>query len=328
MITTTPEAMLAWGRHTHGSPLYHHLVQVIADDPELLRVMGRVDHLPQANLVFGAVHFLLMSGRGPELAAYYPSLTEEPLPLEGSGPIFGDFVRGHEDEIVEIGNTRYTQTNECRRCVALLPLVMMSPFDRFHLIDIGTSAGLNLGLDRFHYHLGEQEWGPDSPVVLSAESRGAIPRLRDIEIQHRVGLDLNPIDPADDDARLWLDALIWPEHTERRARLRAALALVATMDLEMVAGDALVTLPGVLAGLPESDPVVVANSFTLIQFSAEQRDQLDAIAEAARMVRPVFRVSMEAIDKIDDWARLTIDDGSGPRGVGQAHPHGEWIELF
>jgi hypothetical protein len=320
--------MRAWGRHTHGSPLYQHLVQVIADDSELLRVMSRVDHLPQANLVFGAVQFLLMSGSGPELAGYYPSLTDEPRPFEGSGPVFRDFVLDHEDEIVEIGNTRYTQTNECRRCVALLPLVMMSRFDRFHLVDIGTSAGLNLGLDRFHYHLGEQEWGPDSPVVLSAESRGVIPRIRDIEVQRRIGLDLNPIDPADDDARLWLDALIWPEHTERRARLRAALALVAGIDVEMVPGDALVTLPDVLTGLPESDPVVVVNSFTLIQFNAEQRERLEAITEAARRERPVFRVSMEAIDKKDDWARLVVDDGSGPETVGQAHPHGEWIELF
>ena len=26
--------------------------------------------------------------------------------------------------------------------------------------------------------------------------------------------------------------------------------------------------------------------------------------------------------------RLVIDDGSRPTTVGQAHPHGEWIELF
>ncbi|MGH8913016.1 MAG: DUF2332 family protein, partial [Acidimicrobiia bacterium] len=112
------------------------------------------------------------------------------------------------------------------------------------------------------------------------------------------------------------------------ARLRAALALVETLDLEMVAGDALLTLPDVLADLPGDDPAIVANSFTLIQFSVEQRDRLDAITQAAQSRRPVFRVSMEAIDKRDDWARLVVDDGSGPVTVGQAHPHGEWIELF
>ena len=95
-----------------------------------------------------------------------------------------------------------------------------------------------------------------------------------------------------------------------------------------MAGDALDTLPVALAGLPPAEPAVVVNSFTLIQFSAEQRDRLDAVVLAARADRPVLRVSMEVIDKTEDWARLTVDDGSGARTVGQAHPHGEWIELF
>jgi hypothetical protein len=308
--------------------LYHHLVDVIADDPDLLRVMGRVEHLPQANLVLGAVHFLLMSGEGPDLALYYPSLTARPLAFEEVGPPFRRFVLDHEEEIVSIGNTRYTQTNECRRCVALLPLVMMAPFARFHLVDIGTSAGLNLGIDRYRYRYDRLEWGTDWALLLSADSRGTSPRFRDIEVLGRIGLDLDPIDPSDEDARRWLDALIWPEHAERRERLRAALALVATLDLELIAGDALDTLPQVLAGLPGEEPAVVVNSFTLIQFSVGQRQRLESIVAEARSRRPLFRVSMEAIDKKEDWARLEVDDGSGLTAVGQAHPHGEWIELF
>jgi hypothetical protein len=319
--------MRAWGRHTHGSPLYLHLVEVIAGDPDLMRVVGRIQHLPQANLLFGAVHLLLLAGRGPELAAHYRSLVDDPLPVSDSGPAFRRFVLDHEEEIVDIGNTRYTQTNECRRCAVLLPLVMMAPFERFHLIDVGTSAGLNLGLDRYHYRFGDLAWGPESKVLLTTESRGATPRLHDIAVMRRIGLDLSPIDPGDQESRLWLDALIWPEHVERRARLRAALELMAAVEVEMVPGDALVTLPETLAGLPGADPAMVVNSFTLIQFSPEQRDQLEEIAAAARSQRPVFRASMEALDKNDDWARLVIDDGSGPRQVGEAHPHGEWIDL-
>jgi hypothetical protein len=319
--------MRAWGRHTHGSPLYLHLVEVIADDPDLMRVVGRIQHLPQANLLFGAVQLMLMAGRGPELAAYYRSLVDDPLPVTDSGPAFRRFVLENEEEIVGIGNTRYTQTNECRRCAVLLPLVMMAPFDRFHLIDVGTSAGLNLGLDRYHYRFGDLAWGPESKVLLTTESRGATPRLHDIAVMSRIGLDLSPIDAGDQESRLWLDALIWPEHVERRARLRAALQVMAAVEVEMVPGDALVTLPQTLAGLPKADPAIVVNSFTLIQFSPEQRDQLEEIAAAARAQRPVFRASMEALDKNDDWARLVIDDGSGPRQVGEAHPHGEWIDL-
>jgi hypothetical protein len=242
--------------------------------------------------------------------------------------VFREFVLAHEEEIVHLGNTRYTQTNESRRCVALLPLVMMASFDRFHLVDIGTSAGLNLALDRYRYRFDDLEWGTESPLVLTAESRGADPRLHGIEVLSRTGLDLNPLDPGDEEARRWLDALIWPEHEERRARLRLALAIISEVPIEMVPGDALATLPRVLDSLPGDEPVVVMNSFAFAQFSPEGRHEVEAISNRARTRRPVFRAAMELLDASDDWARMVVDDGTGGRVVGQAHPHGEWIELF
>ncbi len=36
---------------------------------------------------------------------------------------------------------------------------------------------------------------------------------------------------------------------------------------------------------------------------------------------------MEILGK-DDWAQLVVDDGKGAVTVGQAQPHGEWIELY
>ena len=228
-----------------------------------------------------------------------------------------------------MGNTRYTQTNECRRCVALLPMVSMAEFRAFHLIDVGASAGLNLGVDRYGYRYGDQEWNPGGEPLLEAESRGIAPELVEVEVLSRTGLDLNPIDPSDVSARRWLDALIWPEHVERRARLRTALDMVASLDIELITGDALETLPAALNGLPVGDPAVVMSSFTLNQFDAAQRDRLDSIVSAARSARPIHRVSMgEGLDESDGWVALVVEDGKGAVTVGQAHPHGEWIELF
>ena len=324
----TAEYMRDWGKHTHGSPLYAHLVEVVATDPDLLRVINRIEHLPPPNLLFAAVQYLLMDGAGPELARHYSSLVGVPRPPEDAGPLFREFVLANEEEIVALGNTRFTQTNESRRCVALLPLVMMAPFDRFHLVDIGTSAGLNLGLDHYRYRFDELEWGPDSPLVLDVESRGADPPLHGIEVLSRTGLDLNPLDPGDDEARRWLDALIWPEHEERRDRLRRALEIISEIRVQMVRGDALATLPRVLDSLPGDEPALVMNSFAFAQFSPEGRQEVEAISNRARERRPVFRATMELYDASDDWARMVIDDGTGPKTVGQAHPHGEWIELF
>ena len=324
----TEEYMRDWGKHTHGSPLYAKLVEVVAEDPELLRVMNRIRHLPPPNLMFGAVQYMLMDGDDGDLAAHYRSIVDDPAPHEGVGPKFRSFVLAHEEEIVEIGNTRYTQTNECRRCVALLPMVTMAEFRAFHLIDVGASAGLNLGLDRYGYRYGDEEWHPDAEPLLEAESRGGSPELAEIEVLSRTGLDVNPLDPADESSRRWLDALIWPEHVERRARLRSALAMVASLDIDMVAGDALDTLPKALDMLPAGEPAVVMSAFTLNQLDVAQRDDLDSIVSGARAARPIHRVSMEVLDMADDWARLVVDDGNGPLTVGQAHPHGEWIELY
>lgn len=324
----TPRYMRNWGKHTHGSPLYARLVEVVADDPELLRVMNRIQHRPPPNLLFAAVQYLLMEDTGAPLSRYYLSIVGEPLPPADVGPVFHDFVLEHEDDIVDLGNTRYTQTNECRRCVALLPLTMMAPFDRFHLVDIGTSAGLNLGLDRYRYRYDRTQWGPESQLELTAESRGAPLQLHDIEVLSRTGLDLNPLDRNDPDSRRWLEALIWPERQDRRLRLRQALEVVSGIPMTMLAGDALDTLPGCLAGLPAGEPVVVMNSFALNQFSPRGRQRVEEICDRERARRPVHRVMMEVVEDSDDWSRLIVDDGSGPKTVGQAHPHGEWVEIF
>ncbi len=323
------EYLRDWGKHTHGSPLYSELVEVVAGDLELLRVMNRIEHLPPPNLMFAAVQCLLMDGSGDPLSRYYRSVVSNPRPPEGVGPEFRRFVLDHEEEIVVMGNTRFTQTNECRRCVALLPMVMMSGFESFHLIDVGASAGLNLALDLYGYRWDGVEFHADSDLVLEAESRGGSVQVHEIEVLSRIGLDLNPLDPSDEDARRWLEALIWPERVERRQRLRAALEMMAGLEIEMIGGDALETLPGALDRLPRSDPAVVMSSFALNQFDKAGRGRLEStVSEARAAGRPIYRVSMEVLHKADDWAQLVVDDGSGAVTVGQAHPHGEWVELF
>lgn len=321
------EYLRAWARHTHRSPLYAHLIDLTIRIPELMRVIQRIDNRPPPNVYLAAIHFLLMEGHSPHLAGYYQSLVDEPLPVEGVDDAFLEFVLANEEAIVHLANSRYTQTNECRRCVALLPGVMTSPFDQFHLVEIGTSAGLNLALDHYRYDFDGLAWGSDSPVRLSAGVPGDQPRLRNIEIGRRVGIDINVIDRNDPDDRRWLDALIWPEHEERRERLRGALALTSGMEMEFVEGSVLDELGQILDDLPASDPVVVMNSFVLIQLDPDQREHVEDIVEEARKARLIYRVSFEFIDKDDDWGRLQVGSGRELVDLGIAHPHGEWVDL-
>lgn len=301
---------------------------MIADDPGLLEILNSIEHLPRHNVLFAGVQYLMMGDDETLLAAYYPNFADNPLEVGGIVGPFTDFVVAHADDLVDIGRTRYTQTNECRRCVGLLPAVWATGANRFHLIDFGTSAGLNLQLDRYRYRWGSMTWGPeDSPVELVTEMRGGEPTQNDIEILSRTGIDLNPLNPSNPDDRRWLEALVWPEHHERRLRLRAALALAAAHPIDRVEGDGLATLPEVLEQIPRAEPAVVINSFILNQFSPEDRERYDQVIAAGRVRRPVYRVSMEWLDPLADSADLEVDDGTGLRRVGRSQPHGEWLEL-
>jgi hypothetical protein len=91
------------------------------------------------------------------------------------------------------------------------------------LLEVGTSAGLCLYPDRYAYRYGDHRLGTGEPV-LECAATGLTPPERLPEVVWRAGLDLNPLDVTDPADVAWLDALIWPEHAHRRARLRAAAA--------------------------------------------------------------------------------------------------------
>ncbi len=261
----TPEYVRAWSRRAHGSPLYNALAKFIADDPELMGVLRRIEHRPAPNLLFACVQFLLMRGAQTDLRDHYPNLVERAKAPEGAVGPFKDFVLANREWIVDTSNSRYTQTNEVKRCSALLPAVWETGLESFHLIEIGASAGLNLAMDLYRYRWGDVEWGPQgSPVLLDAESRGGHVVPRSFQPLSRTGLDLNPIGLGDEDEQDWLVALIWPEHHDRRARLTKALEVAERASIEMVAGDASETLPEAIGSLPSNEPVVVVNSMVLL----------------------------------------------------------------
>ncbi|MBW3666600.1 MAG: DUF2332 domain-containing protein [Actinobacteria bacterium] len=327
-MEVTLQYLAEWSTHTTSSPLYSHFAGVIAGDEALLRVINRIEHRPPPNVLLAGVHYLLMRNPDHPLAGFYPSLSERPRPVEEVDEVFTGFVLEHEEELVALGRERHTQTNEARRCTALLPAIWAGEHQSFHLVDIGTSAGLNLALDRYHYRRDEIEWGPESPVRLHAALRGAEPAPRTIEVLSRTGLDLHPVDTGDPEDRAWLEALVWPEASERRRRLRNAVEIAAGLTIELVAGNALETLPRVLDGLPAGEPAVVMNSFAFNQLSPEQRTGVEEIVHGGRARRPVQRVWLEFSGLGGEGAELRTDPGARWVTLGRAHHHGEWLELY
>jgi hypothetical protein len=259
-------------RETHGvSPAYERLSLAVSRDDRLLALLGT---LPpgkrQPNLLFGVVRFL----GGP---------VEDPA-------AFHDYAVAHWPAIEAQLRTRATQTNEAGRCAVLLPVLAALP-QPLALLEVGASAGLCLYPDRYAYRYGDHAVGAGEPV-LECAAAGVAPPAGVPEVVWRAGLDRHPLDVTDPADVAWLDALIWPEHTHRRARLSAAVAVAAADPPLLVRGDVLDDLPALAAQAPAGATLVVFHSSVLYQVPAPRRE---AFAETVRGL-PGHWVANEAPD--------------------------------
>jgi hypothetical protein len=287
------------------SPLYEHLSLGVAADPEILALAAHARRgQPAPNLFFAAVYLLLLQGTEHPVSAFYSSLSEAAAWSEDSYPYFRAFCLEQSEEIIDLITSRLVQTNVIRRCSCLLPafgLIAQQSHgisSALSLIEIGTSAGLNLLWDRYGYDDGEgRQYGDaSSPVQLTCEVRGdlssPIPPVLPT-VAFRVGLDLNAVDVHSARATLWLRALIWPEEQDRANLLQHAIQLAQQDPPELIAGDAFELLPDILAAVPRDSALCVFHTSTVNQFSREAREHLSALIAEHGAKRDLFVVSME-----------------------------------
>jgi hypothetical protein len=249
--------------------VYERLAEAVSRDGKILTL---VETLPeekrQPNLLFGVVRLL----GGP---------VEDP-------DAFHDFAVAHWPAIEAELRVRATQTNEAGRCAVLLPVLAALP-QPLALLEVGASAGLCLYPDRYTYRYGGHTIGCGGPV-LDCAATGLTPPSRVPDVVWRAGLDVNPLDVTDPADVAWLDALIWPEHTHRRERLRAATAIAAADPPLLVRGDLVEDLPALAARAPAGATLVVFDISVLYHVPAERRA---AYADLARGV-PGHWVALEA----------------------------------
>ncbi len=149
----------------------------------------------------------------------------------------------------------------------------------------------------------------------------------------QVGIDLHPLRTEQLDDRLWLEALIWPEFSERAQLLRRAIAMAQQTPPRIVAGDAFEMLPGLVDELPDDTAVCVCHCHTLNQFSPEHRARFDCLLAELGNSREVYQLSAEWINtespeftayryhcgrkqqrllaKVNDWSVQWLDNGAG-----------------
>jgi hypothetical protein len=316
-----------------GSRLYARLSERIVDDPELLELASRAPvGQPPPNLLFAAVHYLLLRGLGNPLARFYPSLNGGQDIAEDPYPAFRAFCLANDGAIDDLIQHRAVQTNEVARSSALqrgFAVVARRAGLPLALVEVGASAGLNLVGDRYRYTYGAIELGdPASEVLIDCRLRGDLkPPLGIAPIAWRIGIDRNPIDTGDADQVLWLRALVWPDQPRRAELLLTAIRCAREDPPQVLRGDAIDLLPEVLARAPADAAVCVYSSFVLYQLGPPQARRLEALLTEAGRLRPIHRLALEA-DPID----RPYLDLHGPRGdqvrLAAAHGHGEWLEWL
>lgn len=229
------------------------------------------------------------------------------------------------------------QTNEVRRSGVLLGGFLTVAAETslpLRTFEIGASAGLNLHWDRFHYRLGESEWGdPGAAVRVPVDWSGPLPPL-DVRPQviARAACDRRPTDLADPAQRRRLLACVWPDQFDRLDRSRAAIDVALAQGVRVEAADALDWVRARVR--PQAGVATVLYHSIFWQYlPAGTREGLaQAIAElgaAAAADAPLAWLRMEPPP--DNLAvvelRLTLWPGGEDRLLAEVHPHGAWVRA-
>jgi hypothetical protein len=204
---------------------------------------------------------------------------------------------------------------------------------RFECLEIGSSAGINLMLDRYHYDLGGVQVGPEPGAIrFTPEWQGDSPPAHPIEIISTKGCDVAPVDLADPAQALRLKAYIWPEHTVRFERIEAAIAEATKRPPDLVRINAAEFVEAELAK-PQAEGItrVLMHSIVWQYVPADQQARVTAAMEAAGAratpERPLAWIALEAnrVLHVHEMVVRYWPGGDAGEIVTRAHPHGAWI---
>lgn len=306
------------------SPCFQEWAAGVADDPEVLAWLQRLpEPKRQPNLVFAAARWHGVPAPGP-----YAGLRAALL--------------GDDGRIAATVRERATQTNEVGRLATLVPafscIADAAGGRPLSLLEVGASAGLCLYPDRYRYAWatdgGEVVAGADGHPTLGARVRGPAPLPAGVPtVARRAGLDLNPLDVDDDDAMSWLEALVWPEHTDRRAVLRRAVEVARSDPPHLARGDLLDLLPAAVEEAGDHGPVVVFHSAVIAYLTPPDRRRFAALMADLVGAGRCHWVSNEGPRVLPEVTATGPQPAGEPafvlgidgRNVALTHGHGRWL---
>jgi hypothetical protein len=230
------------------------------------------------------------------------------------------------------------QTNEAARSATfitgLLWLAEMSLPPHFDIIEIGSSAGIDLMMDRYHYDLAGVHVGPqDAPLHFQPEWRGHHPPQHAIGFTKLRGCDQAPVDLRDETQALRLKSFIWPDHSIRFARLEAAIQCAHQQPPDINCASAADYVEAELAKPQQAGTTRVLVHSVVWQYIAEDQQRriqaaMDHAGQNAAPDRPLAWISMEPRRdhhrhelRVRHWPKEPEE-----RLLAYCHPHAAWIE--
>ena len=284
--------------------------------------------------VAGGIHALRLKGAEPQLEAIYTDQQEV-----DDAEVIAAAIRHYEAELLPWLDGP-PQTNEAGRSAnfigAMLWLADQGLPPRFECLEIGSSAGINLMLDRYHYDLGGVRVGPEPGAIrFKPEWQGDAPPDRQIEIVSTCGCDVAPVDLTDPEQATRLKAYIWPEHTVRFERMDAAISEATRSPPDLVKMNAADFVESELAKPQAAGTTRMLMHSIVWQYVPEdQQARVTAAIEAAgakaTAERPLAWVALEA-NRVLHIHEMTVrywPGGDEPSLVTRAHPHGASIEWL
>jgi hypothetical protein len=222
------------------------------------------------------------------------------------------------------------QTNEVGRAAALVggfATVAATTGLPLCVLEIGASAGLNLGFDHFAYEVdGQLLVSPASPVRIRGVYEAGTPPLDVVmRVVERQGCDVRPLDPTTEEGRLRLLSYVWPDQLERVGLLEGAIEVARRVPAAVKQQSAALWLRDRLARQRRGTARVVFHSIITQYLAPSERDSVeDLIAGAAARATaatPLARLAMEPAGELAD-VRLTIWPDGTERLLARVGYHG------
>jgi hypothetical protein len=113
----------------------------------------------------------------------------------------------------------------------------------------------------------------------------------------RIGIDLRTIDLTNDDDRLWLNALIWPEHNDRKDLFNRAAERVKENPIKLIDGNGVKLLAGLTEDIPKEYAICVFHTHVANQMSADAKENLLEQVSLIGSGRDIFHIYNNIYDK-------------------------------